>query len=191
MTLDPIACASFLIGAFLLSGTAQIAWFRSRWSRPWAIPLDGGRTWRGRRVLGGNKTLRGFVVMVPATAGAFAILAAIAGDPARAGVWPLPADGYGALGAWAGLGFMLGELPNSFVKRQLDIAPGDAAAHRTGALGQFAFDRVDSAIGALAALALFVPLPLVTCAIVLVAGPLLHWLFTVVMWRVGLKARAA
>ena len=31
------------------------------------------------------------------------------------------------MGAWCALGFMLGELPNSFVKRQLDIAPGGTA----------------------------------------------------------------
>ena len=41
--------------------------------------------------------------------------------------------GYAALGAWAGLGFMLGELPNSFVKRQLDVAPGMAPRGRAGA----------------------------------------------------------
>jgi CDP-2,3-bis-(O-geranylgeranyl)-sn-glycerol synthase len=188
---DPLACALFLIGAFLLSGAVQVAWFRSRWSRVWAIPLDGGRTWRGRRVLGDNKTLRGFVVMVPATAVVFAVLAAASGNPAHAGLWPLGAGAYAALGAWAGLGFMAGELPNSFVKRQLDIAPGCATIHRRGAIGQLLADRADSAVGALAAVALVVPMPIATWAIVLVAGPLFHGLYSAVMWRMGLKERAA
>ena len=38
-------------------------------------PLDGGLTFRGRRMFGENKTARGFVVMVPATALAFPLVA--------------------------------------------------------------------------------------------------------------------
>lgn len=47
-----------------------------------------------------------------------------------------------AYGALLALGFVAGELPNSFIKRQLDVAPG---ARRGGALGLALslFDQAD------------------------------------------------
>jgi CDP-2,3-bis-(O-geranylgeranyl)-sn-glycerol synthase len=191
--LDPLACALFLIGAFVLAGVAQTAWFRSPRSRAFAVPLDGRLRWRGRRVFGDNKTLRGIVVMVPAAAAAFVLLSWLTGrgDPPSAGLWPMTAAGYAAVGAWAGLGFMLGELPNSFVKRQLGIEPGCAPGNSAAALVQFAADRLDSGIGMLLALAVVVPVPLETCAIVLMIGPIFHWTFSAAMFRMGLKARRA
>src|SRR5688572_3739635 len=105
---DPIACGAFLLLAFVMAGVAQTAWFRMPHSAWLAIPLDGGRTWRGRRVFGANKTLRGFVVMVPASAAAFVVLASTI-DAASAGLWPLSERAYAALGAWAAIGFMAGE----------------------------------------------------------------------------------
>jgi CDP-2,3-bis-(O-geranylgeranyl)-sn-glycerol synthase len=184
------ACGLFLIAAFILAGCAQTAWFAAPLSRRFAVPLDGGARWRGRRVFGEHKTLRGFVVMVPAAAAAFALLAAAIGDPAAAGLWPLTIAGYARLGACAGLGFMAGELPNSFVKRQLDIAPGAIAPRAWGA-AQFAIDRIDSGVGMLAAVAIAAPTPLMTWPIVLAIGPSFHWAFSVAMFQLGLKARPA
>jgi len=187
---DPIACGLFLLLAFVLAGVVQTAWFRMGRSASLAIPLDGGLTWRGRRLFGANKTLRGFVVMVPATAAAFAMLAAMAGAGST-GLWPLSAAAYAALGAWAAIGFMAGELPNSFVKRQLDIAPGCAPLGRWRAAVHFAIDRVDSGIGMLAAIGVVVPVPLATWLVVLMVGPVIHWSFSVAMFHLGIKTRAA
>jgi CDP-2,3-bis-(O-geranylgeranyl)-sn-glycerol synthase len=189
--LDPIACAVFLVSAFVLAGFAQTAWFTARISMRLAIPLDAGSTLRGRRVFGEHKTLRGFVVMVPATAAAFALLATATADPEAAGLWPLTPLQYAGLGSWAAFGFMAGELPNSFVKRQLGIAPGAAAESKTGRLLQLAADRLDSAAGMLAATSLVVSIPALTWLIVLMVGPALHWSFSVLMFALGLKARPA
>ena len=191
MALDPAACAVFLLLAFTLAGFAQTAWFRHRWSYSFTTPIDGRMTLRGRRLFGDNKTLRGFVVMVPAAAAAFVLLAAIARPFDGAGLWPLTLWGYALLGAWAGFGFMAGELPNSFIKRQLDIEPGHAAGSSLAAAIHFAIDRIDSGIGMLAAIALAVPLPWQTIAIVLLVGPAIHWSFSLLMFRLGVKARPA
>jgi CDP-diglyceride synthetase len=188
---DPLAAAVFLVSAFSLAGAAQTAWFATPISRAFAIPLDGGFRLRGRRLFGANKTVRGLVVMVPAAAAAFALLAAAAEDAARAWLWPISLGSYAWLGAWAAVGFMAGELPNSLLKRQLDIAPGARPEGRGAALGHFILDRLDSGIGMLAALALVVEVPWLTWAYVLLVGPLVHWSFSVVMFRLGLKQRAA
>jgi hypothetical protein len=189
--MNPWACAFFLIAAFVMAGVAQTAWFATEISRRFAIPLDCGRTLRGHRVLGDNKTLRGFVVMVPAAALAFSLLALAVGSPESIGLWRLSTIDYAGLGACAGLGFMAGELPNSFVKRQFGIEPGAAASSRWGAAVQFAADRLDSGIGMLLAVSSIAPTPALTWVIVLAVGPAFHLLFSVVMFHLRLKARPA
>lgn len=188
--LDPLACALFLIAAFMLAGVCQALWLASPTSRRFAFPLDAGRTVGGKRLFGDNKTARGVVVMVPATGAAFMALAALAPWTDR-GLWPLSTGGYGALGLLAGAGFMAGELPNSFVKRRLSIAPGAAPRGSLAMPLFFVIDRVDSAIGMLAALAVAVPVPLATVAYVLAIGPGIHGLFSALTFRLGGKARAA
>jgi hypothetical protein len=185
---DPVAAAAFLLGAFVLAGAAQTAWFASSLSQRFKVPIDGGLTFRGRRILGEHKTLRGFVVMVPAAAASFTVLAAWLGTSR---LWPLSLGAYASLGAVAGFGFMAGELPNSFVKRQIGIAPGMGATGPIRSAAQFAIDRLDSGLGMLCAVRLLVPLSPMTWALVLLAGPPLHWMFSVLMFRLGLKARPA
>jgi CDP-2,3-bis-(O-geranylgeranyl)-sn-glycerol synthase len=191
LTLSGSSCAWFLLGAFILAGLAQTAWFAVPLSRRFARPIDGGAMFRGRRVFGDHKTLRGFIVMVPAAAVSFAALAAAIADPARAGLWPLTIAGYAGLGACAGFGFMAGELPNSFLKRQLGIRPGDCPRNRLATTAQFLVDRIDSGVGMLLAVSALVATPALTWLLVLVVGPSIHWAFSVLMFQLGLKSRPA
>jgi hypothetical protein len=194
MTPDPLACALFLTVAFIVAGLAHSAWLRMPASRRLLLPLDGGAHFRGKRVFGENKTVRGFVVMVPAAAASFAVLHAIVSrvsPSVAAELWRLDSRGYAVLGAIAGLGFMLGELPNSFVKRQLDVAPGMAPPSRVGTAVTFVVDRVDSIVGMLIAISLTVPTSWATWAYVLLIGPGIHLAFSVLLYRIGVKARPA
>ena len=194
MTPDPLSCALFLTVAFIVAGLAHSAWLRTSASRRLLLPIDGGARFRGKRVFGDNKTVRGFVVMVPAAAASFALFHALVVRVApsiAADLWRLDTVGYAALGAWAGLGFMLGELPNSFVKRQLDVAPGMAPPSRSGTVVVFVVDRVDSIIGMLAAISLVVPTPWMTWVYVLLIGPGIHLAFSALLYRMGVKARPA
>ncbi len=111
-------------------------------------PLDAGLLFRGERVFGDHKTWRGLFLNV-----AFCTLGTwIQGRFQRTGQLPpwLPLCDYGGLwvpvGLALGLGATLGELPNSFLKRQLRIEPGK---RRGGVVGfaLFLFDQVDLAIG--------------------------------------------
>jgi CDP-diglyceride synthetase len=188
---DPLAAALFILAAFTLAGIAQTAWFATARSRALAVPLDGGVTFRGRRLFGDNKTLRGFVVMIPAAAAAFAALAGLAERAVHHLLWNMPLGAYALLGGWAGAGFMAGELPNSFLKRQLDIPPGAAPRGRTATVAHFIVDRIDSGIGMLAAMSIVVEVPALTWAYVLLCGPVIHCSFSAVMFRLGLKGRAA
>jgi hypothetical protein len=190
--LGPAACAAFLLAACSLAGVCQAMWLGSPAARRFSAPIDAGVSWRGRRLLGDHKTLRGFVVMVPATAVSFVTVALLLSrEPGAHGLWPLTPLGYLALGAWAGLGFMAGELPNSFLKRRLDIAPGQPAGSGVARAIFFVIDRVDSIVGLGVAMAIAVPVPLLTWVYIAVVGPVLHGLFSVLVYQLGGKARAA
>lgn len=193
-TSDALARAMFIIVAFVLAGVAHSAWLGSRWSKRLLIPLDGGLRVRGRRVFGENKTVRGFVVMVPAAAFSFWGLSVIVMTAAPAfanSLWPISSRAYALLGAWAGLGFMLGELPNSFIKRQLDVAPGQPPRGRLAGLVSFVVDRLDSIVGALVAISLVAPTPWMTWLFVILIGPGIHFAFSVLLFKLGVKERAA
>jgi hypothetical protein len=102
--------------------------------RPLKRPIDGGRSWRGRRLLGDNKTWRGALVM--SSGPLLATVALSRFDWFRRRL-PLDANPL-LLGAILGVSTVAGELPNSFLKRRLDIAPG---TQRNAALT--VFDQAD------------------------------------------------
>ncbi len=97
------------------------------------IPVDFGLTWRGNRLLGDNKTVRGFVV-----GGVTGLLV----GALRGAAWQ---------GAAVGLGALAGDAFFSFFKRQLNMAPGTSWKP---------FDQIDFVVGALAALYFFAPINL-------------------------------
>jgi CDP-2,3-bis-(O-geranylgeranyl)-sn-glycerol synthase len=190
---DPLLCSIFALVALALAGVAQTIWLKSDKSRRFAVAIDGGRTWRGRRILGDNKTWRGFVLMVPAVGVSFLVARAMlmALHDGRDILWPLSTVGYFLLGSWTGFGFMLGEFPNSFIKRQCEIAPGAPALGHWSQPFCFVVDQLDSIGGGLIALSLVVPVPLWTWLHLLVVGAIVHWGFNVVFVMIGLKTRAA
>jgi CDP-diacylglycerol--serine O-phosphatidyltransferase len=192
--LDPIGCAAAIVIAMTSAGLAHAWWMRSRWSVPLRVPIDGGITWRSRRLLGDHKTVRGFV-MLPLAAGAMFASLGAARDALpgllAAGLWPLSSSALFALGAWAGFCFMAGELPNSFYKRRRGIAPGTVPARGAERLLCLGLDRIDSTVAMLLGLALFVPVPVPTAVLVGVFGPLLHFAFSAALFAIGVKARMA
>ncbi len=86
---------------------------------------------------------------------------------------------------------MAGELPNSFLKRQLDVAPGAAPERTWAKVLTFVFDRFDSLVGLLASAAVFVATPWQLWLILLVGGSFVHWLFSVLLYAFGVKKRPA
>jgi hypothetical protein len=116
------------------------------WLRRIAVPLDWGVRLRGQPLLGPNKTYRGVVAVA---------LGAAAGYTAQ-GMFPsLQAPGLRSLsppllplfGFVLGAASMLGELPNSFLKRQLGVAAG-APGRGWLAPAFYVLDQVDFLPGA-------------------------------------------
>jgi hypothetical protein len=82
---------------------------------------------------------------------------------------------------------MVSELPNSFLKRQLDIAPGNMASGGT-ALIFYAFDQVDFLIGAWLVLALFVSVTFERILWSLVFMFISHQIITSVGYSLGMRS---
>lgn len=189
-SVDPLACAALIVAAFIPTGILQTLWFRTRWSTKFAVPLDGGATFRRRRLFGDHKTVRGLVVVVPAASVTLLVLSQVAlvGPSMLArGIWQLSPGRYALLGLIAGLGFMLGELPNSFIKRQLGVPPGGAPAGSLARALSGTLDRLDSTLGMLLAISLLVPTPWPMWFYVCAVGPTIHGCFSVLLSRLGLK----
>ena len=190
---DPLHCTVFLFLSLLLAGIGQTFWMRSGFSKRFNGSIDRGYTFRGKPIFGENKTWRGFVFMVPATGVCFILLHAAMRITLAEEVqlWPLTITEYFLLGCWTGLGFMLIELPNSFAKRQLRIAPGAPAKSQRARNACFIVDQIDSIAGGLLAIWSFVPVPLSAVVSLLILGGLAHYVFNVVLKHLGLRTRAA
>lgn len=190
---DAIAKAAFLLVAMSVAGIAHVLWLRTRLSRRFGWPVDAGLTFRGRRLFGDNKRACGFMVLPPVAALCFMALGSLRETFPSAvaeALWPLSALQYAGLGLVCGFAFMLAELPNSFLKRQFGIAPGQSSEKPGLRFMVLVLDRLDSVVGVLLALSLLVPVPIATWFWVLVAGPVVHALFSVTMHALGIKARA-
>ncbi|MFV8753661.1 CDP-archaeol synthase [Nannocystaceae bacterium ST9] len=155
------------------------------------IRLDGGLEFRGRPLFGANKTLRGAMIMIAACVAWTLVVDAVALglglDPSLRFI-PLAQLGSLGLGLALGVAYIVGELPNSFIKRQLDIDPGEPAPERLRRLFWLA-DQVDSTIAVLIALAVWrVPSPAFVLTLLLVTV-LVHPAVAAIMVALGLKRR--
>jgi CDP-2,3-bis-(O-geranylgeranyl)-sn-glycerol synthase len=153
-------------------------------------PLDGGAMLRGRRWLGDGKTWRGAVLAVAGCCLGTVVQRACAGVvPNALQVVDYAAIDALAFGAALGLGAVLGELPNSFVKRRLGIPRGETAEGPVAAVF-YVWDQVDTLLGAWPLACIWLtPRPLLvvmSMALVLIVHPAASW----VGYHVGARSSA-
>jgi hypothetical protein len=156
---------------------------------PWlVVPIDRGAHLRGKRLFGENKTYRGIVSMALGTGLGFLLLGQVVGGGRFEHLGLLPAGPMALLlGVAVGTVAMLAELPNSTLKRQLGLPPGE----QMKGLSRLTFrvlDQVDILMGAWLVLA-FVVSP----TFGLLLGSFLfvyrgHQLMTLVGHRMGMRA---
>jgi CDP-diglyceride synthetase len=93
-----------------------------------------------------------------------------------------------AWGLLLGIGYFIGELPNSFFKRQLGIAPGAIASGASGAVF-WVTDQLDSVAGVLLALSTVWRPDVAVVVCIVGLALLLHPLVAALMVMLGLKDR--
>jgi CDP-2,3-bis-(O-geranylgeranyl)-sn-glycerol synthase len=139
--------------------------------RAWRTPIDLGRTFRGKRLLGPNKTWRGLVCgTIAGTLTGILIYGSLFTDENKLTL----------ICVWAAMSFgaLVGDAVESFFKRQRGIVSGQA---------WFPFDQTDYIIGGLLFILPFgiLPLWLVVWIFVIYFG--LHLVSSYVGYLLGLK----
>jgi len=195
--MSPLPQLLFLIAILVCAGSTNMVFVKSPFLRGLSRPMDGGLLLRdGKRLFGDNKTWKGFFGMVGITA----VWLAAAGLLARR--FP-DAQGFSLIafedsslpftvlffGALWGLAYVLAELPNSFVKRRLDIPPGKNANGMKGFVS-LVLDQADSVIGCVLVLLLFSHITWLDAIVLIVLGSVAHYLANLGLFAVRLKKQA-
>jgi CDP-archaeol synthase len=185
--LEYLLQVALIIFPVFMAGVLFIVTLKLGLLADWKIPLDGGRFFRGRRIFGDNKTLLG-LLFFPCGA----VLAYVSGIVlAQVGIFPSQSvlrysfEGVPFIFGY-GLAYTLGELPNSFFKRQRGVAPG-ARAKGNIEKKVFAFiDRADSIVACALYLVVFSSLEIQYIWGALILGIGVHFLTDTLMraWKI-------
>ena len=131
------------------------------------------------RLFGANKTWRGALVMFTGVVLATAASWALMPDEVRDEPWLL-------VGTLIGAGTVLGELPNSFLKRRLGIGPGERRTTPAG-LVLVVYDQADFVPGIALALLPVWTMPLAIVALGFVAVAAVHFVVNVIGYAIGAR----
>ena len=165
---------------------------RYGWVGCLAQPIDAGRTLRGKPLFGHSKTVRGPLAVAAGAAAVWTVQRTVLhrfsafAEIELVDFASLPGWWFGAL---AGGMAELAELPNSFVKRRLGIAPGATARGLLSVLF-YLWDQLDVLLGFWLVVAWLVPAtPLRIVASIAIAGGI-HPLLTVAGYLLGMRPTA-
>ncbi|MDF1664701.1 MAG: CDP-archaeol synthase [Planctomycetota bacterium] len=155
MTLiSDIGRVCFLASPVIIAGVLHMILAKLNVLSVLKVPLDRGKEWREKRIFGDNKTWRGVVLMIVLTMAAYEIQtwSYRASDFVRGlAYYDYDAVNSYFAGFMLGLGYILAELPNSFVKRRLDIKAGKGDKGLKGKIFMVV-DQGDSVLGCLLAM---------------------------------------
>lgn len=175
----------FALWFFLPAGianTAPVLANHLTFLKKFDTPLDFGKTWRGKRILGANKTWRGllFGIIVAILVvwlqqffySGSSWIREISQDVNYSTINPV------ILGLLFGAGALLGDALESFFKRQLAIKPGES---------WFPLDQSDYIIGGILASSLVIPLSLQQYVVVFIIWFCLHLLSVYIGYMLGVR----
>jgi len=169
---------------------------KASWLHRFGAPIDGGRMFRGKRILGDHKTWRGLVAGIVAATLVLALQQGIVSHYGwfaqvigEANIMPLDdtilgvAERYAALpvlllGPLFAIGALGGDALKSFLKRQVGVAPGKS---------WFPFDQLDFIIGGALAIALFIRFSFLQYLLLISAWLILNMAVTYLGWLLKLK----
>lgn len=178
----------------VIAGILNMIWCKLKVLKKLNKPMDFGKKLKdGKRIFGDNKTWKGFLGYL-----LFNIITTV--------LWGLICNnneylnGHNYLyinynntipyniimGLALGLGYALFELPNSFIKRRLDIVPGKRA---TGAKKYFfaILDQADSVFGCVLAVCLVYRMSIVMYLVYVLLGTLTHLIINMLLYFLHLR----
>lgn len=183
----------FTMLPLMLGGVVNMIFTKTALYRRYRRPMDGGKCCRdGKRLFGDNKTWVGFFSMIlfcTLLQLLFGLLCRLGGLEGHCDYYRLQDNtlSYNLLiGFLTGLVYMLSELPNSFLKRRLNIADGKTEKGRKGRLF-FVIDQIDSLVGVMLLVYLFSGIPLTRYFLYVVLGGITHIAINAGLYRMKVR----
>ena len=177
----------------IIAGILVMIWCKTGIMKPAMKPMDMGKNFRdGKRIFGDNKTWKGFI--------GYLIF-----DTVSTVIWGIVCHSSGIdhlnyfyinhentflfnlmVGFLLGLGYALFELPNSFLKRRLDITPGKTISGAWRIFFIF-LDQADSIFGCALVVWLFYDLGIGLYLLYVLVGALTHIIMNVLLYLCRLR----
>ncbi|MCR5804505.1 MAG: CDP-archaeol synthase [Clostridia bacterium] len=177
----------------ILAGIAVMIWCKLPIMKFAARPIDCGKNFvDGRRIFGDNKTWKGMIGYVLFNVIFSVLWGLICINETLAGLnfFYQEHDNtilYNVLiGVLLGLGYALFELPNSFLKRRLDITPGKTVKGFWRLFFVF-LDQADSVFGVALVVWLFFPLGLLLYLLYVLVGAFTHLFLNMMLYFMKLR----
>jgi CDP-diglyceride synthetase len=177
----------------ILAGILNMVWVKSPFINSLKKPMDNGKILRdGKRLFGDNKTWKGFVGMIVLT-----IISAV--------IWGLACELMSLtrhnylyrnydntliynliIGFFLGLAYAVFELPNSFLKRRIDITPGKAIGGAKGVFFIF-LDQADSIFGCVLVLSFVYEMSFIFYLLYVCVGAITHIVLNMLLYFLRLR----
>ena len=177
----------------ILAGIVNMAWCKSKLLKRAMVPMDFGKNfWDNKRVFGENKTWKGFLGYLLFNT-VFSVVWGAVCDASALGQLNFFYVNHTntflfnlIVGLLLGLGYSLFELPNSFLKRRLDIQPGKSISGACKAFFVF-LDQADSVFGCALVVWLFYDLGWVYYLLYVLVGAGTHILLNMLLYFMKLR----
>lgn len=181
------------LSAPIIAGCLNMIWCKSNILKKYNTPMDCNKNFiDGKRIFGDNKTWKGFLGYIILNV----LCSILLGE-----IWkinnlnemnyfysqlPNTICSNLVIGILLGLGYSIFELPNSFLKRRLNIEPGETASGIKKIFFIF-LDQADSVIGCCTVLSLFYQMTFGFYIMYILLGAFTHIVFNMVLYFLGLR----
>jgi CDP-diglyceride synthetase len=177
----------------ILAGITNMLFTKTKFYQKYNIPMDGTLCCKdGRRVFGDNKTWIGFVSMIALCM----MFQALCGFVCIGRNLNSMNDWYSQhnntlffnllIGLATGFVYMISELPNSFIKRRLNIAAGKTGRGIVGLLF-FIIDQIDSLVGVMLVLYFVSGISVAKYFAYVIIGGVIHLLINATLYLIKVR----
>lgn len=178
----------------IIAGVLNMVWCSLPVAKTLNQPMDAGKNWRdGKRIFGQNKTWKGFLGMTLLGALCFVLWGFLCGThPFLSNnsylyqSYPNTVPYNAVMGLATGLAYALCELPNSFLKRRLDIQPGKPPVAGWKPLFIF-LDQADSVFGVVLVVAFVYPMSIGFYLLYVLLGAATHIVINLLLFLLRLR----
>lgn len=177
----------------ILGGVSNMVFTKTDLYKKNKYPIDGYKTLRdGKRLFGENKTIIGFISMtlfIAVYQAAWGVVCKLGGIENINDWYIINGNNVRVniiTGTATGIIYMVSELPNSFIKRRLDIPSGKTPEGKYGFIF-FIIDQIDSLIGVFMFLAVYSNLGIGQYLGYLALGGITHIAINLVLYKLKVR----